>query len=216
MVTDTIEVEIDGVVDDGPPRRAPAWGLPAAIAVVGVLVLAVIVRVVAPGLTSGQAPVGEPASAPTSHASPARQDDRVVAARDALAAWGRFAATGDLAALDRPFDPDGPQYRQLANEAGTLRSVAATAQPYEVTLTDARLGEALPGEAVVTGSVVWTRPGEPDQQYAWELVLRSTDGKAWRLWTVRDVLSGTARDLTRWVRLCWSDQVGAAFEPLTR
>jgi hypothetical protein len=196
-MTDTIEVEVDGVVDDGPPRRAPAWGLPAAIAVVGVLALAVIVRVVAPGLTAGQAPVGEPASAPTSPTVPASQDARVVAARDALAAWGRFAATGDLAALDRPFDPDGPQYQQLANEAGTLRSASATAQPYEVTLTDAHLGEATPGKAVVTGTVAWTRPDEPDQRYAWELVLRSTDGKAWRLWTVRDLPSGAARELTR-------------------
>lgn len=185
-MTDTIEVEIDGVVDDGPPRRAPAWGLPAAIAVVGVLALAVIVRVVAPGLMTDQAPAGERTPASASPAAPAPEDARIVAARAALAAWGRFSVTGNLALLATHFDPMGSQYRQLVGEADTIRSGAGHGVPYDVSLDDVQVSTAGSDEALVTAMVTWARPGEAGQRYSWEIALKAAVPGQWRLWTVRD------------------------------
>ena len=34
-----VDVEIDGVIDDDPSGTAPAWGLPVAVAIVGLAVV---------------------------------------------------------------------------------------------------------------------------------------------------------------------------------
>lgn len=185
-----VDVEIDGVIDDEPSGTAPAWGLPVAVAIVGALALVVFLRVVLPGALGdrGQSRTGEaPPKTETSFAEV--EDPRVTAAQAALRAWGRFAGSADLGELAGHLVPDGPQYRQLASDVGVPGPVRAHARRYEVTLKDARLGEASPGEAIVIGTVVWTRSGEQDQRYTWELDLRS-DGNAWRLWTVRAVSGG--------------------------
>lgn len=185
-MNDTIEVEIDGVVDDGPPRRAPAWGLPAAIAVVGVLALAVIVRVLVPGLMTGQGPAEERRPASDSPAAGASEDTRILAARAALAAWGRFSVSGNLDVLAAHFDPTGPQYRQLEGEAETIRSGVRGGVPYDVSLAHAQVTNAGSNEALVTAIVTWVKPGEAEQRYSWEVVLRDAGRGQWRLWTVRD------------------------------
>ncbi len=194
-MNDTIEVEVDGVIDDDTSGRAPAWGLPVAVAIVSALALVVVIRAVLPGVLGAHGQSGARHAVPKRHTSLAGVEDaRIAGARAALAAWGRFAVSGDLGKVAGVFVPDGPQYRQLAGDAGIPRLVSGIARPYEVSLSDVHLGEAPPGEAVVIGTVVWTRPGEPDQRYAWELELRSADGNAWRLWTVRDAASGGKPD----------------------
>jgi hypothetical protein len=184
-MTDTIEVEVDGVVDDSTSGRAPRWGRPLAIAIVAALALIVLVRTVGPGRMSRR-PVG-PQAAVTSTTVPS-QDPRIKIAEAALSAWGRFAVSGQLSDLGDLFYPDGPQYQQLV--ADVHPSPDPPYQPrYEVTLSDTRLREVDAGRVVVEGVVRWTRRGEAEQRYVWELELRSQDGARWRLWTIR-------RDLT--------------------
>ena len=181
-MTDTIEVEVDGVVDDSTSGRAPRWGRPLAIAIVATLALIVLVRTVGPGRMSRR-PVG-PQAAVTSTTVPS-QDPRIKIAEATLSAWGRFAVSGQLSDLGDLFDPDGPQYQQLV--ADVLASPDPPYQPrYDVTLNDTRLREVDAGRVVVEGVVRWTRRGEAEQRYVWELELRSQDGAHWRLWTVRD------------------------------
>lgn len=100
-----------------------------------------------------------------------------------LAAWGRFAVTGDLSVLEPWFDLDGPQYRQLAAEAEELAAVALGPPPYSVVMSDAVVVEEAADEVRVRGRVVFARTGEASQSFDWEVVVRSTDGR-FRIWTV--------------------------------
>ncbi len=125
----------------------------------------------------GTRPVGQP----TTITEPA---DVVAAARRALTAWGRFAVTGDLAALDGSFDPGGPQYRVLRGESDALRDAPLGAPPYSFDLVvddvvaDGRYNN-------VEASVAMTRPGEKPQSFDWTIVMRRS-GDRWLLWTVVD------------------------------
>ncbi len=197
-MTEVISVEVDGEVEDGgrfspEDRRPPRWGLPAAIAVAGVLLLAVLVMVVLPALTgAGNKPndeteagrdVAETAQRRAPEATPV--DPRIDSAAKALAAWGQFAVTGDPAALEGFFDKEGPQYRALKDEAPGLVGTARGGTPYRVTLTSDDIMSGQTGEAVLRGKVSWARPGESDQVHLWEIVLRATHDGRWLLWTVR-------------------------------
>ena len=102
--------------------------------------------------------------------------------REALAAWGRFAASGDLAVVRAWFALDGPQYGRFAKEA---RWGGVGGDPYAVTLEV--IDElTLPGSAQVTGRVVFVRTGEPSQSFRWSIELVRGDGR-WLVWTVDEV-----------------------------
>jgi hypothetical protein len=109
----------------------------------------------------------------------------VVAAETALIAWGQFAVTGDVELLEHSFDTSGPQYRELAGEAPGITADPLGPPPNDVRLETARVDEASVNEAVVAVSVAWARPGEPDQRFAWDVVIRRSVTDQWFLWTVR-------------------------------
>lgn len=104
-----------------------------------------------------------------------------------LAAWGRFAVTGDLSVLEPWFDIDGPQYRQLAAEAEELAAVALGPPPYSVVMFDAVVVEETADEVRLRGRVVFVRTGEASQSFDWEVVLRGGAGQR-RIWTINDVV----------------------------
>ncbi len=210
---DVVSIEVDG--EPGEPRfegsrEPPAWGLPLAIVVVGTLVLCVGWTL----LRSGGAPAASSAaptatttttrsssaatSAPPAPSVPAHMavtaepsepipnmHDPVEAARTGLAAWGHFAATGDLTHVRRSFAAGGPQLVQLEDEARRGPSQVGTSlRGYVVTLREPQ-AEVLSGVATVTGTVFWSRAGEADRTYRWAIELRQADDGSWRLFTVR-------------------------------
>ena len=159
--------------DPPPPSGRPRL----AVAVVVVLGL-----VVAYMLT-----VGRPGSTPArpERLAPAGPEQ---AAKAALEAWARFASTGDVAVLRDSFDPTGPQFTRLRAEAPQVATRSTSGAPY--TFSAATLGTSQgtdPDEQLVGADVVASRPGEADQRFAWELVLRRAGAnRPWLLWTVRD------------------------------
>ena len=124
----------------------------------------------------------QPSSAPpaTRQTTPTTvaTDERVPAARAGLAAWGRFAASGDLADLAGTFDESGPQYRQLAASASGVGGA-----PYTVTIDDAQVAAVDDHTTEVTVTAEWSRPDEVIQRYRWTIELRRTD-TTWQVWTV--------------------------------
>ncbi|MGI8683586.1 MAG: hypothetical protein ACR2MO_00525 [Acidimicrobiales bacterium] len=195
-MTDVLQVEVDGDIDDerssGLDGGAPRWGLPAAIAVVGLLLLGVLVVVVLPAVTGGStAPPGATAvtrgrATPGSTVPVVKEDPRIAAAREALNAWGEFALTGRLDVLAGRLAPDGPQYRLLADEASQLSNQPKVGPAYAITMEDPTVTASGSTEAVIAATVIWSRPGEAGQSYRWELVLRPDDRGRWLLSTVRD------------------------------
>ncbi len=160
-------------------RRSPSvWRRWGAILVVVALALAVA-RSLGGG---GAVPTStEPAStaAPTTVvvAPPAE-----AAAWAALEDWARFATTGDLDALRDTFDAGGPQFAQLAGEE--ISPVAGPPYRFDATIGPTSAGSRV-GEQVVMADVVVSRPGEADQRFSWEVVMRQGADQSWRLWTVR-------------------------------
>jgi hypothetical protein len=110
----------------------------------------------------------------------------IEAARDALAAWGRFAVSGELDRLEGFFHPDGPQWRQLAAEAETLADEPPGPPRYKVTLRQPRIVERGRDRALVRGRVTFARRGETTQRYRWDLVMVPGGDGGWLLWTVVD------------------------------
>ncbi len=187
-MSEVLEIEVDGEIDDDGSfdrdRSSPRWGLPLAVAVAGALLLAVLLVVVIPTVTS-QRERREPTPAAPATVS-AKEAALVKDAEGALAAWGRFAVSGDLRELDGWFVPDAPQHRILVEEAARLASAPPGPPAYIVRLTEPRVASVTGRRAALRGDVTWTRPGEVDQRYQWEVVLRrSADGR-WALWTVTD------------------------------
>jgi hypothetical protein len=193
-MTDLLDVEVDGDIGDDALHRGPAWGVPAAVAVVALLTLIVLARALPPAVFSHQIRGNQRGTQSTTPTLAVNQpppqesltDVRVESARAALAAWGRFAASGDLATLAGYFDPDGPQYRLLANEAANGAARLGRGDPYNVTVTNAKVIAQTATEAVLSASAVWERPGEASQTFRWELVLRLEDADHWLVWTLRD------------------------------
>lgn len=202
---DVVSLEVDGD-PVGPQlernRARPAWGMPAAVLLVGALVLGVgwsVLRSGGASSTTAQPAVttpttghsapsatnaplvvgGAPSSEATLPATEAR--DPVDAVRAALAAWGRFAGSGDLSHVRATFAAESPQLSQLEQEAARMERAADDG--YRVALTDTRV-EGSEGVATVTGTVTWSRAGEADQLYRWAIEMRFVDG-TWQLFTVR-------------------------------
>jgi hypothetical protein len=186
-MTNTIDVEVDGVIEDRPTGRTPAWGFPAAIAIVSILALVLIMRAVAPGLRPGTTPAREPAPAPAQTAIADPTNARIAAARDALVAWGRFATTGDLSVVDGRFDPNGPQYRKFVEEQRS--GTAGDQAPHLVMVSDATVISDDGHEAVVALTAHWTPYHQGAGDFAWDVVLRSDMSGRWHVWTVRDRVS---------------------------
>jgi hypothetical protein len=119
-------------------------------------------------------------------------DQRVIAdGNKALADWGEFAVSNDLADVKDSFWANGPQYKQLAKEAKTRKRVGPP--PYKMTISDVKVITPRPDQAdqpdqrVLRGKVLMTRPGEQPQTFNWDVWLQqdqAADGR-WRLWTVR-------------------------------
>ena len=108
------------------------------------------------------------------------------AARAALDAWARFADSGDVDHLEAVFDPGGPQFARLRTEAPGLAASPAAGAPYAFTATAMQVGAgSYEDERVVVADVVVSKVGEADRRFAWELVMRTSEGR-WRLWTVRE------------------------------
>jgi hypothetical protein len=118
-------------------------------------------------------------------------EQRVLAdGQQALADWGRFAVTNDLGVVKRSFWADGPQYKQLAEEAKS-RDKALGPPPYNVTMTGVQVLSPRSNQRVLRGRVMFTRSGEEPQSYAWDVWMRreGASGEHWRLWTVRETVA---------------------------
>lgn len=97
-----------------------------------------------------------------------------------LAAWGRFADSGDLGQVGPWFDPEGPQYARFVDEAA---GPPVMGPAYMVDIDDPQV-ELVDSRALVSGRVTFVRPGEPPRTYDWSIVLHRTES-SWRIWTVR-------------------------------
>jgi hypothetical protein len=198
-MSEVLDIEVDGEISrpagHGSDDRATQWGFPVAIALVGSLLLAVLVLVVLPALTRAgdsarvaPSPAASPPLVPTAEvpvSTTVSLDRRIAAAQGALAAWGKFVEDGDLERLKPWFAEDGPQYRQLAEEAGALTATEGRTG-YLVLLREPSVLHEGPDRAVVGGKVTWARSSETEQEYAWEVVLRNAGEDRWLLWTVRE------------------------------
>jgi 3',5'-cyclic AMP phosphodiesterase CpdA len=188
-------------------RRSAAQRTRLLIAVPLVLVLAL-------GLTwldrGGGA--GSPSHPPPSSIAPTPDQLALEAARRALEAWGRFAVTNHLQTLHDWFWTDGPQYRQLAQEAKLRRGTKALGPPaYHLTLSRAQVLSPSPRDQVLRGRVRVTRPGEAGQSYGWDVWMRrDTVGARWRLWTVKPTRATPARSLSDPVVVAAGDIAQAA------
>jgi hypothetical protein len=123
------------------------------------------------------------AAAPTS----TTPDQRAIAdGQRALADWGEFAVTNNLADVKDTFWANGPQYKQLAREA-RARKKPIGPPPYTVTMSGVQVLKPRPDQRVLRGRVQMTRPGERTQTYNWDVWLKldPAAGGRWRLWTVR-------------------------------
>ena len=164
------------------PRPGP-WRRRTGMAVVALLGLSVLYM-----LTVGRPASTAPEPAPTKPATPVE-----AAARAALDAWAGFASTGDVAPLAESFHPAGPQLARLRAEASAVAARASSERPYTFSATALRPAPASGDEQLVAADVVVSRPGEADQRFAWELVMRRSGGQGrWVLWTVRDRSAGPA------------------------
>ena len=113
-------------------------------------------------------------------------DQRAIADGErALADWGQFAVSNNLADVKDSFWANGPQYKKLAEEAKTRKRVGPP--PYKMTMTGVKVIVPRPDQRILRGTVEMTRPGEKPQSFNWDLWLQldpASEGR-WRLWTVR-------------------------------
>lgn len=118
-----------------------------------------------------------------STAPPSSPDARTVLS-DGLAAWGRFAVTGNLDTVAPWFSDEGPQWERFASEAPGLAADPLGDPPYRVMVEASNMtGDA--GEMRVDARVRFVRTGEPSQSFRWQILLRKqSDG--WRIWTVEE------------------------------
>lgn len=168
-------------------RRALRWRMATTPAVAAMIVLLGTVGldlVVDPPADDYVVEPVVPAPAPV----PAGPTDQqlVAAATAAVGAWGDFATTGDLAAVAGTFVVDGPQHRQLAQEA-PARQAAQGGAPYRFVVSGATVLDQRPdGDRVVRADLELVRDGSPVQRYRWDLRLRADPAGAWRIWTVSE------------------------------
>ena len=165
---------------DDPPEQGRRVVLVAVAAVVAVFAVAY--------LALGRSGNGQ--SAPSSAAPAGAKAQVVGVASGALQAWGRFAVSGRLEELTPYFDPDGPQFAQFRREAAELAAHPTGPPEYRFAMSDAT-AERKGDDWLVRGPVVVSRPGEADQRFRWELVVRQR-GEGWAVWTVRESGGGPA------------------------
>ena len=145
---------------------------------IGVLVVAAFILA---WLTVDGRP-GQKRAAATTSTTP---DQRVIAdGEKALADWGVFAVTNDLGTVKESFWDNGPQYKQLAEEAKTRKKIGPP--PYTMTMTGVRVLKPHEDQRILRGRVQMTRPGEKPQTFNWDVWLKvdPAAGGRWRLWTV--------------------------------
>jgi hypothetical protein len=118
--------------------------------------------------------------APPAVVAVAELEETAVAALDA---WGVFAVTGNIAVVADAFDPAGPQYGTVLEEAEALAAEPIGLPGYTFAIGETTLERPRPQRVVLTGPVTMSRPGEADQQFSWRIHLRWS-GTAWRLWTI--------------------------------
>jgi hypothetical protein len=116
-------------------------------------------------------------------------DQRAVAdGEQALADWGEFAVSNNLADVKDSFWANGPQYKQLAAEAKKRQGGSIGPPPYKMTMTGVKVITPRPDQRILRGKVEMTRPGEKPQSFNWDVWLQldpASEGR-WRLWTVRE------------------------------
>ena len=125
---------------------------------------------------------GQKRAAATTSTTP---DQRVIAdGEKALADWGVFAVTNDLGTVKESFWDNGPQYKQLAEEAKTRKKIGPP--PYTMTMTGVRVLKPREDQRILRGKVQMSRPGEKPQTFNWDVWLKvdPAAGGRWRLWTV--------------------------------
>jgi hypothetical protein len=149
---------------------------------IGVLVVAALVLawLTVDGLPGGDRPAATTTTTP---------DQRVIADGErALADWGEFAVTNDLADVKDSFWANGPQYKLLAEQAKERKPLGPP--PYKITMTGVQVitPSNRADQRVLRGKVQMTRPGERPQTHNWDVWLQQdqAEGGRWRLWTVRD------------------------------
>ena len=145
---------------------------------IGVLVVAAFILA---WLTVDGRP-GQKRAAATTSTTP---DQRVIAdGEKALADWGVFAVTNDLGTVKESFWDNGPQYKQLAEEAKTRKKIGPP--PYTMTMTGVRVLKPSEDQRILRGKVQMSRPGEEPQSFNWDVWLKvdPAAGGRWRLWTV--------------------------------
>lgn len=103
---------------------------------------------------------------------------------EAMAAWGRFAAGGDLSEVEDWFSADGPQFRRFTEEAPALLTKPGGEHSYRVTVSELEVVER--GDtAEASARVVFVRTGEPSQPFRWDFDLRRSVA-GWKVWTVSE------------------------------
>ncbi len=180
-----IDIPDDNGLDAPPPvldrgDRATLWPRLAAGATVVVLAIAAYGYHTSPEPEPTATP--EPAvtatattAAPTTTPAPGPEVTRTL---DAVAAWERFARTGDLVDLATAFDPNGPQYTLFVGQATAW---AATDTPaFHAANISVRHGE---DQVRVSTDLTVTRPDGATVVYPYDFVyLRDTTA----VWTVVD------------------------------
>jgi hypothetical protein len=106
-----------------------------------------------------------------------------VGVREALAAWGRFAGSGDLAEVEGFFDPLGPQWSVFEEEAGLVGVPFAVEMEVESLTIDGR-------SATFLASVTFVARGGESLWFRWEIELRPDPDGRWLIWSVRDLADG--------------------------
>ncbi len=106
-----------------------------------------------------------------------------VGVREALAAWGRFAGSGDRAEVEGFFDPLGPQWSVFEEEAGSVGVPFAAEVEEESLSIDGR-------SATLLASITFVARGGESFLAKWEIELRPDPDGRWLIWSVRDLADG--------------------------
>lgn len=109
----------------------------------------------------------------------------VVAARNALSAWGRFAVSGDLSDVSPYFTADGPQYWRFERNAPRLSAHPLGAPAYSFDFPNPAIVPVRADRVIVRGTITFTRAGEQVRTFYWDLKMQwSESEQRWLVWTV--------------------------------
>lgn len=172
-----------------PPRVQPAeWRLLVGAGIALAIGIALFVQFPYAGSAATQASSSAGSSGkPPSVARPATPTEVPVveAAREALAAWGRFAISGDLDEVSPYFAHEGPQYLRLESEAPRLAANPLGLPAYSFEFPTPTVLTLSADRTIVRGVITFTRAGEAARTFHWDLKMQWSDAnKRWLLWTV--------------------------------